>query len=312
VTAVKKTHKESRVPVGSYRGFEVHALRHLRLSDAEGFRFALKGDGEKEFAPENLIYAFDDTISISGWFQRMDNFLDKGLDQSFQTYKGNVEQEIAELATVKSALGQEFGQKDELALTRENHAAVMRELKRMQDEPGYVSAWEPKTALPDSREIAHENANAIKKIAIIGSRTFNDYPMLESIVMGVMKDKGVKPSDVTIVSGGARGADALGREFAQKHSAQYLEFPADWEKFGKRAGFVRNADIVKNSDFVVALWDGQSRGTGNSLELAQQAGKPYFAYNFVTQKEAVLSEGNPPQVTLDMEQAAPVASIRMR
>jgi DUF1680 family protein len=44
-------------------------------------------------------------------------------------------------------LRQEFQQKDELALTRENHAAVMRELKRMQDEPGYVSAWEPKTDL---------------------------------------------------------------------------------------------------------------------------------------------------------------------
>jgi hypothetical protein len=130
--------------------------------------------------------------------------------------------------------------------------------------------------------------------------------------MGVMKERGVKLSDVTIVSGGARGADALGRDFARKHSAQYLEFPADWEKFGKRAGFVRNADIVKNSDFVVALWDGQSRGTGNSLELAQQAGKPYFAYNFVTQKEAVFSEGNPPQAALDVEQAAPVAVVRMR
>jgi hypothetical protein len=51
--------------------------------------------------------------------------------------------------TVQAALGQEFQQKDELTLTRENHAAVMRELKRMQDEPGYVSAWEPKTVLAD-------------------------------------------------------------------------------------------------------------------------------------------------------------------
>jgi hypothetical protein len=44
-------------------------------------------------------------------------------------------------------LGQDFSQKDELTLTRENHDAVMRELRRMQDEPNYVSAWEPKTAL---------------------------------------------------------------------------------------------------------------------------------------------------------------------
>jgi len=76
-------------------------------------------------------YSFDDKISISGWFQRLDNFLDKGLEQAFQTYKGNVEREITEQATVHAALGQDFQQKDELALTRENHAGVMRELKRM-------------------------------------------------------------------------------------------------------------------------------------------------------------------------------------
>jgi DUF1680 family protein len=69
------------------------------------------------------------------------------LEHSFQTYKGNVERKIAGLATVQGALGQDFQQKDELAMTRENHAVVMRELKRMQDESGYVSTWEPKTAL---------------------------------------------------------------------------------------------------------------------------------------------------------------------
>jgi len=128
-------------------------MRHLRASDAEGFRFTLKGCGEQEFMPENLIYSYDDNISISGWFQRLDNFLDKGLEQAFQTCKGNVEREIGELATVHAALGQDFAQKGELALTRENHDAVMRELRRMQDEPGYVSAWEPKTAL-DAEQMA--------------------------------------------------------------------------------------------------------------------------------------------------------------
>ena len=152
VDGVKKASKgENRVLIGSYRGFEVYALRHLRVSDAEGFRLALKGSGEQEFQPENLIYSFDDKISISGWFQRLGNFLDKGLEQAFQTYKGNVEKEIAEVATVQAALGQGFPQQGELMLTRENHAAVMRELKRMQDEPGYVSVWEPRTSLDVER-----------------------------------------------------------------------------------------------------------------------------------------------------------------
>jgi hypothetical protein len=137
--------------------------------------------------------------------------------------------------------------------------------------------------------------------------------MLESVITNIMKEKGVKLPDVTIVSGGAKGADSLGRDFAQKHSAKYLEFLPDWEKFGKSAGVVRNADIVKNSDFVLAFWDGQSGGTRHSLELAQKTGKPYFAYNYLTQKEASLAEqGSPPQAALDIEQTAPVAAMRLR
>jgi hypothetical protein len=168
VDGVKSAGKEKRALIGSYRGFEVYALRHLRVSDAEGFRFALKGNGEQEFQPDNLIYSYDDKVSISGWLQRLDNFLDKGLEQSFQTYKGNLEREIAELATVQAALGQEFQQKDELALTRENHSAVMRELKRMQDESGYVSAWEPKTVLTigdHGQDTAQAVAQALKNEA---------------------------------------------------------------------------------------------------------------------------------------------------
>jgi len=148
---VKSAQKgEERALVGSYRGFEVYALRHWRftgMANVEGFRFALKGVGNQEFRPDNLTYSYDDTLSMSGWFQRLDNFLDKGLELDFMNTKANIKREIAEMATVQAALGQNFPQKDELTLTRENHDAVMRELRRMQDEPNYVSAWEPKTTL---------------------------------------------------------------------------------------------------------------------------------------------------------------------
>ena len=139
--------RESRAKplLGTYRGFEVSMLRSHHGAGGDGFRLTLKGMGDQEFQPDNLIYGFEEKFSLSGMFQRLDNFLEKGLDLSFQTYQNNARQEIAEMDTVKAALGQEFPQKDELALVRENHSAVMRELKRMQDEPGYVSEWEPKT-----------------------------------------------------------------------------------------------------------------------------------------------------------------------
>jgi len=143
---VKEITKGKKALIGTYRGFEVYMLRSQSFG-GDGFCFAVKGKGDQEFQPDNLIYSFDDKISLSGLFQRLDNFLEKGLDQAMENYRTNARREIAELETVKAALGQEFPQKEELTLVRENHGAIIRELQRMQDEPNYVSAWEPKTSL---------------------------------------------------------------------------------------------------------------------------------------------------------------------
>lgn len=130
---------------GSYRGFDVHIARSLQFGGSEGFRFALQGAGEQEFQPDNLIYSFEEKFSLTGLFQRLDNFLAKGLDEAMEAYRATARRESAELETVKAALGKDFPQKDELTLVRENHGAVIRELQRMQDDSGYVSAWEPNT-----------------------------------------------------------------------------------------------------------------------------------------------------------------------
>ena len=82
-------------------------------------------------------------------FQRIDNFLAKGLDEAVEAQRENARRDTAELDTVRAALGKEFPQKDELALVRENHGAIIRELQRMQDDAGYVSEWEPKTSLEE-------------------------------------------------------------------------------------------------------------------------------------------------------------------
>ncbi|MDD2966309.1 MAG: hypothetical protein PHN64_02280 [Desulfovibrionaceae bacterium] len=143
---VKDITRDSRARplLGTYRGFEVSMLRTSRAQGGDGFRLALNGTGEQNFQPDNLVYGFDEKFSLAGMFQRLDNFLEKGLEQAFQTYQTSVRQEMAEMDTVKAALGQAFPQQGELSLVRENYSAVMRELKRMQDEPGYVSEWEPK------------------------------------------------------------------------------------------------------------------------------------------------------------------------
>lgn len=133
---------EKRPVVGTYRGFEISALKSTWGS--EGFRFAVKGSGDQEYLPDNMFYGFDESMSLSGWFQRLDNFLESGFEKIFANQKYIAEQDMVELATVQSALGQDFPQKAELALTRENYDAIMRELLRMQQDDKYVSTWEPK------------------------------------------------------------------------------------------------------------------------------------------------------------------------
>lgn len=136
---------------GSYRGFEVFVERSRRAGGKDGFQLSLLGAEEREFRPGNLFYDFEENLSLAGLFQRIDNFLAKGLDESITTQRENARQEKAELETVKSALGQEFPQQEELALVRENHNSVIRELQRMQDDANYVSTWTPKTSLTDEQ-----------------------------------------------------------------------------------------------------------------------------------------------------------------
>ncbi len=106
------------------------------------------------------------------------------------------------------------------------------------------------------------------KVAIIGSRNFNNYDFLKQI-MSIYKSK-----ITLVVSGGARGADSLGEQWARENNIKTLIFPADWTQYGKKAGFIRNEDIIKNCDCAVAFWDGKSPGTSHSISLCRKYNKP--------------------------------------
>ena len=80
--------------------------------------------------------------------------------------------------------------------------------------------------------------------------------------------------EIAVVCGEARGADTLGRRYAEENGYQVLSFPANWDKYGKRAGYIRNAEMAENADALVVFWDGKSRGTKNMIELASNKGIP--------------------------------------
>jgi hypothetical protein len=105
------------------------------------------------------------------------------------------------------------------------------------------------------------------RVAIVGSR---DWPDLEQVREYVRK----LPLGTTIISGGARGVDSAAEEEAIALGADVAIFSADWEKLGRRAGFIRNQDIVNAAVRVVAFWDGESRGTKHTIDLTRSAKKP--------------------------------------
>jgi hypothetical protein len=111
-------------------------------------------------------------------------------------------------------------------------------------------------------------------VAIIGSRTFNNYELVKS----TMNSFDIPPSK--IVSGGAIGADSLGAKYANEYNIPLLVYKPDWKKYGKSAGFLRNTDIIENSDIVVAFWDGMSNGTRDSINKATKLGKKVITVNF--------------------------------
>lgn len=103
------------------------------------------------------------------------------------------------------------------------------------------------------------------RVIIAGGREFDDYPLLEKTMDNLLSNIKV---DIVIVCGMARGADSLGEKYAKSKGYQIDYYPANWDLYGKRAGYIRNEQMAKNADALVAFWDGQSRGTKHMIDLA--------------------------------------------
>lgn len=116
------------------------------------------------------------------------------------------------------------------------------------------------------------------KVIIAGGRDFNDYEVLEKACDFYLKNV----EEVEIVSGKQRtrnytggedyGADFLGEKYAANRGYKVKEFPADWDGLGKSAGFIRNGEMAKYADCLIAFWNGKSKGTKNMIDLAEKKG----------------------------------------
>ena len=79
--------------------------------------------------------------------------------------------------------------------------------------------------------------------------------------------------DITeVVSGGAKGVDRLGEQYAMIRNIPLHIYEADWERNGRAAGPLRNKKMAENAEALIAIWDGVSRGTKNMIETAEKHG----------------------------------------
>lgn len=106
------------------------------------------------------------------------------------------------------------------------------------------------------------------RVLVCGSRHFNNYELLESVLSEI-------PIEL-LIEGEARGADKLGRQYAERREIPFIPFPAKWTEFGKAAGPIRNREMLESGrpDLVVAFLAPDSRGTANMISQAEKAGVP--------------------------------------
>ena len=115
------------------------------------------------------------------------------------------------------------------------------------------------------------------RVIIAGSRDFEDFEIAERAIFEAFRNIDII-GPVRIVSGHCRGADMLGERLAEKYGLAISLFPAEWSRYGRRAGFIRNSTMASFAGEdncrgdLIAFWDGESKGTGMMIGLAKRKG----------------------------------------
>lgn len=118
------------------------------------------------------------------------------------------------------------------------------------------------------------------RVIVAGSRSITDYRTVRSALLSFFSDlkargKDTRAQSVTIISGGARGVDKLGERFAKEFGLNLKVMPANWDAYGKRAGYLRNEEMAVyargDEAYLVAFWDGMSHGTFHMIDTARKA-----------------------------------------
>jgi hypothetical protein len=119
------------------------------------------------------------------------------------------------------------------------------------------------------------------RVVIAGSRSIDSYYQVHLAI----KESGFEID--TIISGTAAGVDLQGEAYGKEHDIPVERYPADWKTHGKKAGFIRNAEMNNVSDATIVVWDGSSNGSKMMAEITERSNKPVYVKRVLTPKEAL-------------------------
>lgn len=111
-------------------------------------------------------------------------------------------------------------------------------------------------------------------LLVVGSRSITDYNYIKEKLDSIITER-FADYNIIVVSGGAKGVDSLAELWANNNGFETVIMKADWNKYGKSAGYIRNEEMhkfiaSKEHRIVVAFWDGKSRGTAHNFDLAKK------------------------------------------
>lgn len=117
------------------------------------------------------------------------------------------------------------------------------------------------------------------RVIIAGSRDFNNFELLTKACDKLLKKYEAKHGRLEIISGGARGADQLGERYAELRNYRVMQMPADWDKHGQAAGYLRNQDMAKQANACVVFYNGISSGAKHMIDIARKSKLPLAVIN---------------------------------
>lgn len=121
----------------------------------------------------------------------------------------------------------------------------------------------------------------MEKIAVVGSREFSNYKYLEEVIHNLSLRFRWTNENTEFICGGARGADSLGKVFAEKHDIPYKMYLPDWDGLGMSAGMLRNTQMAHDCDVVIAFWDRSSSGTKHMIDTCMELNKRVCVYYYI-------------------------------